>query len=118
MKRRNFKGKCEKRKLSKCKEVCRTYNPIQYAYADVLERRKDVVEIRCNVPVLLEGLEDEYTTDFLCILKDGSMMVRETVYRRQLSKPLTMKLLDMSQEYWSRRGASWGIVIDEIIEEG
>ena len=37
MKKKNFKGRCVKRKLDKCEEICRTYNPIQYAYADVLE---------------------------------------------------------------------------------
>jgi hypothetical protein len=116
VKKKNYKGKCEKRKVSKCKEVCRTYNPIQYAYVDVLEKRKDVVEIRCNVP--LEGQEEEYTTDFVCVLESGELMVRETVYRKLLTKPLTMKLLDMSRKYWTRRGVkNWGIVLDEVAKE-
>lgn len=116
VKKKNFKGKCEKRKVSKCKEVCRTYNSIQYVYVDVLEKRKDVVEIRCNVP--LEGQEEEYTTDFVCVLESGELMVRETVYRKLLTKPLTMKLLDMSRKYWTRRGVKdWGIVLDEVAKE-
>ena len=41
------------------------------------------------------------------------MMVRECVFRRFLTKPLTLKLLDMSREYWTKLGVKdWGIVID------
>ncbi len=36
MRKKNFKGRCEKRVLGKCVEVCRTYDAIQYAYADLL----------------------------------------------------------------------------------
>ena len=43
--------------------MCRTYDPIQYAHADILQQSDDVQEIRCNV--LLDGLtEGEYTSDF------------------------------------------------------
>lgn len=52
-------------------------------------------------------------TDFVCIRTDGEMMVRECVYRRLLTKPLVLKLLDMSLEYWTKLGVKdWGIVID------
>ena len=36
MRKKNFKCRCEKRVLGKCDEVCRTYDAIQYAYADLL----------------------------------------------------------------------------------
>ena len=36
MRKKNFKGRCEKRVLGKCAEVCRTYDAIQYAYCDGL----------------------------------------------------------------------------------
>ena len=66
MRKKNFKGRCEKRTISKCEEVCRTFDSIQYAYADVLQASEDIKEIRCNVP--LDGLPDgEYTSDFVCI---------------------------------------------------
>ena len=112
MRKKNFKGRCEKRKIPKCSDVCRTYDPIQYAYADVLATDKDVREIRCNV--LLDGLEvGEYTTDFLCVKADGDLMVRECVFRKHLTKPMTIKLLDASKEYWQRHGVTdWGLVID------
>ena len=109
MRKKNFKGRCEKRIISKCVEVCRTYDPIQYAYADILDRDDSVLEIRCNVP--LDELE--YTSDFVCVKADGDWMVKECVYRKHLTKPMTIKLLDVSREYWLRHGVTdWGLVID------
>lgn len=113
MRKKNFKGRCEKLVISKCSDVCRTYDPIQYAYADILQEDDNIKEIRCNV--LLDGLEvGEYTTDFVCLKSDGDLMVWECVYRKFLMKPLTVKLLDASREYWLRHGVTdWGPVIDE-----
>ena len=113
MRKRNFKGRCEKRMIGKCTEVCRTYDAIQYAYADLLQGSDEVKEIRCNV--LLDGLDvGEYTSDFVCTKVDGDLMVRECVFRKFLMKPLTVKLLDASREYWIRHGVmDWGLVIDE-----
>lgn len=112
MRKRNYKGRCEKRVLSKCDGVCRTYSPLQYAYADILETQADIKEIRCNVP--LTGLSaGDYVSDFLCIKEDGEMMVRECVMRSAVTKPMTVKLLDISRVYWLNRGITdWGLVID------
>lgn len=112
MRKKNYKGRCQKRKLEKCKDVCRTYDDIQYAYAETLQNCENVKEIRCNV--LLEGLsEGEYTSDFVCVKNNNDLMVRECVYRKYLMKPLTIRLLDASKEYWSRHGVQdWGLVID------
>ncbi len=96
MRKKNFKGRCEKRMIGKCVEVCRTYDAIQYAYADLLQASDEVVEIRCNV--LLDGLEvGGYTSDFVCTKTGGDLMVRECVFRKFLMKPLTVKLLDADQ---------------------
>ena len=113
MRRKNYKGRCEKRNLDKCKEICRTYDSIQSAYADILQNNETIIEIRCNV--LLDGSEyGEYTTDFLCVKADNDLMVRECVSRKNLTKPMTVKLLDMSKEYWQKHGISdWGIATDE-----
>ena len=113
MRKKNFKGRCEKRIISKCNEVCRTYDAIQFAYADILQADESITEIRCNI--LLDGLpEGEYTSDFVCIREDGDMMVRECVQRKYLLKPMTVKLLDASREYWLRHGVTdWGLVVDE-----
>ena len=108
MRKKNFKGRCEKRLIGKCAEVCRTYDAIQYAYADLLQASDEIVEIKCNV--LLDGLEvGEYTSDFVCTKADGDLMVRECVFRKFLMKPLTVKLLDASRDYWLRHGVTdWG----------
>ena len=104
MRKRGFKGKCEKISLSKSKEICRTYDPIQGKYAEKLQESPDIQEIRCNV--LLEGLEEgEYTSD---------LMVRECLQRDRLTKPMNAKLLNASRNYWAKRGvADWGLIINE-----
>lgn len=90
--KKNFKGRCEKQVLGKCAEVCRTYDAIQYAYADLLQASDKIKEIRCNV--LLDGLEvGEYTSDFVCTKADGDLMVRECVYLKFLMKPLSVSSL-------------------------
>ena len=112
MRKKNYKGRCEKRTLSKCKEVCKTYDPIQYAYATVLQNDIEVKEIQCNVLMTLD--DGDYTCDFLCIKTNGDLMARECVSRNHLTKPKTVKLLDASKEYWLKHGVTdWGIVIDE-----
>ena len=112
MRKKGYKGRCEKRRVGKCEGVFRAYAEIQSAYADVPEKDEEIREIRCNV--LMDGLEEgEYTADFVCIKADGDMMVRECVQRKFLTKPMTVRLLDASREYWHRRGVTdWGLVID------
>ena len=114
MRPKNFKGgRCIKTKLKKWQEVARTYDKIQTAYADVLDKDKNIEVIKCNV--LLENLEDgEFTTDFLCTKTNGDLMVRECVFRKKLSLPRTCKLLDASRKYWARRGITdWAIDVEE-----
>lgn len=113
MRKKGYKGRCEKRTIGKSQEVCRFYDAIQSKYADKLQDCEDIKEIRCNV--LLDGLElGEYTSDFVVIKTDGNIMVRECVFRKFLTKPLTVKLLDASKEYWLCHGISdWGIVIEK-----
>ena len=54
MRKKNYKGaKCTKRYVEKCDDVCKTYDAIQYAYADLLSKAEDVQSFRVNV--LLEG---------------------------------------------------------------
>lgn len=113
MRKKNYKGRCEKRSLSKCTEICRTFDVIQYAYADILQNDRNITEIRCNVPLDSSELR-EYTTDFVCVKVDGGLMVRECVNRNYLTKPMTVKLLDLSKIYWLQHGVTdWGIVINE-----
>lgn len=115
MKPKGYKRtRCEKKSMSKCTDgVARTYNAIEAKYAEKLEENTDVKEFRCQV--LLEGLEiGEYCSDFVATKMDDELMVRECVYRKHLSKPMTAKLLDASRNYWRRRGVTdWGIVIEK-----
>ena len=113
MRKKDYKGRCVKKAISKSKEICRTYDPIQEKYLDLVQEREDVTEIRCNVPIELPSL-GSYTSDVVCITDCGEMFVRECVFRQRISKPMTIKLLDASREYWIRRGVKdWGIVTDE-----
>lgn len=113
MRKRNFKGRCTKRYVPKCMDICRTYDALQEAYADELSQSDDVEEFRCNV--YLEGLaEGDYTTDFVCTKTDGTIMVMECIYRSRLIKPMHYKLLEASRSYWRHRGVTdWGIVIND-----
>lgn len=119
MKKKSYKGsRCEKRSMSKCADkFARTYNAIEAKYAEKLQENPDVKEFRCQV--LLEGLEiGDYCSDFVATKVDDNLMVRECVYRKHLSKPMTAKLLDASRNFWTRRGVSdWGIVIDKKKED-
>lgn len=114
MRKKNYRGaKCTKRILSKCENVCRTYDAIQYAYADLLSASEDVKSFQVNV--LLQGLEiGDYTSDFVITKADGELMIRECVSRKHLTKPMTAKLLDASRMYWKSHGISdWGIVVEK-----
>lgn len=113
MQKKNFKGRCLKKQLSKCEGVCRTFSVLADAYAEALENNEEIDQIRCNV--LMEGLTlGDYTTDFVCKKTNGDLLVREWVLRKHLSKPLTVKQLDESRKFWMQHGVKdWGIVIDE-----
>ena len=63
MRKKGFKGRCEKRMLGKSEAVCRLYDPIQSAYADRLQEDDAIREIQCNV--LLD--DGEHMMDFLCV---------------------------------------------------
>lgn len=112
MRKKIQKTRCEKRMLSKCNDTVRTYDDVQYAGADYLNALEDVEEIRCNV--ILENPLADYMTDFVCRKTDGDLIVRECVFRKYLTKPKTIELLQMSLEYWARRGVKdWGLIIDK-----
>ena len=116
MRKKNYKGRCEKQALEKFTTICKTYDPIQTAYANILVENKDIVEVRCNV--ILDGEDcSEYMTDFVCTKVNGDLMVRECISRKLLAKPQTATLLEMSQNYWLRHGvADWGLVVDAAEE--
>ena len=86
MRKANYKGRREKRKVSKCEYICRTYSKKQSVYVDELEKDDTVASFECNV--FLKGVADTlYTTDFVIKMTDGSIRVRECVWRFNLNKP-------------------------------
>ena len=110
------KGRCEKKKVSKCQEICKTYDKVQAACLDYLSGREDIVEIQCNV--LLDGLEEdvEYTTDYLCKKTNGDLLVRECVYRKNLLRPSVALQLEKSQQFWFNRGVlDWQVVVERKV---
>jgi len=113
MRLRKIKDRCTKKSVSKCDEVVKTYDKVQLAYLDILEKGDDIVSFECNVP--LKGLsEGDFTSDFLCKKINGDYCVRECTYRSKLSLPRTAKLLDASRNYWMRRGITdWAVVIEK-----
>ena len=107
MRKQKYKGRCEKRMLSKSDEVCRFYSELQSKYADKLDSDNGIKQIQCNVYLC----NTEYMSDFLCTRKNGDVFIRECVERRFLNKPMTIKMLDISRNYWLNHGIEdWGIV--------
>ena len=113
MRNSNTRARCIKKQLSKSHGVVRTYNNLQEKFADLLEQDENIKEFICNYPLTNFGIIDgRYTSDFYCTKNDGELVVYECVLRKHLSKPLTIKLLDASRNYWLRRGVEWRLVIN------
>lgn len=44
MRKKNYKGRCEKRVLDKCEGICKTYDPIHHKFADDLQADSNIVK--------------------------------------------------------------------------
>lgn len=110
-----LKVRCTKQSLRKSDEVVRTYSTIQTALATILDKDSSVVSIKANVPFDGDELND-YVSDFVCQKKDGELMVRECVFRKQLTYPKACKELDLSRNYWLRRGVTDWAKIDNSFD--
>ena len=103
-----------KRKLPKCSTFFFAFSELQNKYGEQLSKDENVLEFKANIKLEDFPLGDTYTTDFLITTIDGRTLIRECVYKSKLLKPMTIKLLDASREYWLSRGfTDWGIVVDE-----
>ena len=116
MRKKNYKGRCEKKFISKCDTICKTYDPIQSAHVTQLDSNPSIQEIKCNV-TLDSAESDEYMSDIVCTKANGEMLVRECVSMKILTRPLTAKLLDMSRDYWLRCGVTDRGIVTDAAEE-
>lgn len=114
MRNKNNHSVTIKKKLSKCRLIFYAYSDLQYKYGCQLDEDSQIAEIKCNVLIEECELGNGYTTDFYCTKTNGDIFVRECVYKDKLLKPLTIKMLDASRNYWIANGVSdWGIVLNE-----
>ena len=112
MRKKNYKGRCEKRSVPKCEGVCKTYDSLQSRMGDILSEDEDVKEIRCNVS--MDG--SEYTSDIVCTMEDDTVVVYECCYRNMLKRPSHAELLQQSRKYWLGHGIkkeNWRLAVDE-----
>ena len=63
MRKKNYKGRCEKRAIKKCESICKTYDPIQSAFVTILDNRNDIAEIQCNVELDGDAAEHSLYAD-------------------------------------------------------
>lgn len=111
MRKKNYKGRCEKRSIPKCEGICKTYDELQSKMVDILSEDQSIRKIQCNVP--LDGMN--YTTDIVCIMEDDTLIVYECCYRNLLNRPTTAKLLQQSRDYWIKHGVKeddWRLAVD------
>lgn len=111
IRKKNYKGRCEKRSVPKCDGICKTYDALQSRMVDILSEDAAVREIRCNE---LMG-DTGYTSDLVCTMDDGAIVVYECCYRKILRRPTTAKLLQQSRDYWLGHGVGekdWRLVVD------
>lgn len=111
IKKKNYKGRCEKRIVVKCDGICKTYDKIQDRMVDLLSEDNSVKKIRCNV--LMDGTD--YTSDIVCTMEDDSLVVYECCFRHLLKRPTVANLLQQSREYWIKHGIKeedWRLAVD------
>lgn len=102
-----------KKKLNKISGFFRVHGELALKFGEELDKKEDIIEIKANCSLEDFELGDNYTTDFVCTKANEELMVRECVYKKNLIKPSTIKLLDASLNYWRSRGVEdWGIVLD------
>ena len=93
MKNRRSHYKTIKKKLNKCGGVFKAYSELQLRYGEKLDEDETILEIKANVVLEDSEVGNDFTSDFLCIKNDGTSMIRECVYKKNLLKPSTIRLL-------------------------
>lgn len=96
-------SKTMKKALNKCKRFI-AYNEVQWAYADTLATNEDIVEIQCNVKLNGFPLGDTFSSDFVCVKKDRTLLVIETIKKKWGLK---------TAKEWLRQEYSRGFYLNE-----
>ena len=70
MRKKNYKGRCEKRSVPKCEGVCKTYDALQSRMVDILSEDAAVREIRCQwmIPAILLTLYVSWMMNLLLFM--------------------------------------------------
>ncbi|MDL2293108.1 hypothetical protein LJC60_00590 [Ruminococcaceae bacterium OttesenSCG-928-D13] len=123
MRRTSQKNRCAKISLDKNQQICRCHDKLMEAYARQLNTDENVSEFSMNIPLDfkktalpsdLPAPPTSHMSDFLIKKTDGTMAVRECVFRHILPRQSVIDLLQLSLEYWYQQGVTdWGIVIEK-----
>ena len=114
MRNKNTHSLTIKGKLDKKKGIFIAYSKLQFDCGKWLDSIEEIQEIFPNYNLEDFALGNSYTSDFVCRKNSGELMVRECIYRKNIMRPSTIKLLDEVRNYWLSRGVNdWGIVIDD-----
>ncbi len=117
MRRKGYRGVgCVKRSFSRCKDVCRTYDKIQTAFAEELQNDESIVSFECNV-LMENGKENQYTTDFVALKNDQTRMDGEakSVFPTDdsLFKMLYLAMMDITKK-WTGRRQDWSVIYAQL----
>ena len=84
MRKKDYKGRVEKRVLSKCEGVCRTYDKLQYEYATLLNESDDVKTFTIE---FLNNMTAEVREQFIKQCTMEELVEKHTMYivRRALT---------------------------------
>ena len=73
MRKKSYKGRCEKRSLEKFTSICKTYDPIQYAYANILVV-KEGSEKNEGIQALAKALQSDEVRAFIDETYQGAVV--------------------------------------------
>ena len=76
MRNKNSKVRTTKRKLSKCKDVCRTHSDIQYEYANLLEKDKKIKNFNAMLLLYIKSI-DRLGRNYEEILQQWRVLTKE-----------------------------------------
>ncbi|MEI3213083.1 MAG: hypothetical protein V8S90_02250 [Lachnospiraceae bacterium] len=108
MRKKNYKGaKVSKRVVAKCEGVCRTYDAIQYVYANLLSETEEVKSFQVNV--LLQGLQkvvdgEGYAMHIMLIDTFTGKLVKQKIYGmpHDTSKHLYKMVMEQRKKFLNK----------------